>query len=170
MPDTHPLSPRPRARRVSRKLAGLRAKRMLLRLREGRSHRAIAEEEGLTVQRVREIVKRALREPLDDPAVLQAEAEILRLAPALALAEARIADGDLAGVRALIELQKRLDLYRAVTGKDEEPSSIAESRAAAEKVTRLLLQIDPERPQPETMEEMVEMARQRDSGDLDASL
>ena len=68
-----------------------------------------------------------------------------RLTPAVALAEARIADGDLDGIRALLALQKQLDVYAAAANVADMPDADAEGREAVEKVTRLMLHADPHR-------------------------
>lgn len=118
-------TPLPRIPRISRRKVALRKARVLQRLREGKNHRAIAEEEGLSLDRVRRIVKAAAADERDKPQVRRAELEIARLAPALALAEQRIGEGDLGAVRALVTLQKRLDLYVIAAGGADAPSSAA---------------------------------------------
>ncbi len=134
-------SPLPKRRRISRKAYGLRSKRILQRLREGRSHQTIADEEGLTLRRVREVIKKALPETGDDPGVRRAVAEIARLAPVIALAEAKIAEGDLIAARILIAVQKRVDFYCEKTAAIDALS--AEDQSVVDKVTRLMLHANP---------------------------
>ena len=141
MSDASVSSPPPKRRRVSRKAYGLRSKRILQRLREGRSHQTIAEEEGLTLRRVREIIKKALPTTGDDPALRRAVAETARLEAVLALADARIAKGDLSAARILLAVQQRIDVYAEKTGAAD--TITPEDRAIAEKVTRLMLHENP---------------------------
>ena len=133
----------PRTKRLTRKQRALRIKRVLARLTEGRSLQAIADEEGLTRKRMREIVKKAADERKDDPKLFLAEAQIARLMPAIALAQKRIAEGDVRGIWALALAQQRLDVYQAITNFVDTPTHADHARSAIKKVEHFLMTARP---------------------------
>ena len=133
----------PRSKRLTGKQRALRIKRVLARLTEGRSLQAIADEEGITRKRMREIVKKAADERKDDPKLFHAEAQIARLMPALALAQKRIAEGDVRGIWALAVAQQRLDLYQAITHFVDTPTHADHARSAIKKVEHFLMTARP---------------------------
>ena len=139
-------------KRVTLKHGALRAKRILARMNEGRSLQAIADEEGISRKRVRFLVTRALRDRMDNPATLHAEAQIKRLMPAFALAQRQIAEGDIMGVYALAALQKRLDIYQAVANVTDAPTATDHVRSAIAKVEHYIRTAKPYQPDPREAE------------------
>ncbi len=137
MMDASPAPPPQIFARVSRRTAAMRKARVLARVREGRTYRAIAEEEGLSLRRVRRIVNAALEDERDTPAGRRADGELARLAPAMALAEKRIAEGDLSAVRALVTLQKRLDIYVIASRNADGPPPAAGKAAKARQIQKM---------------------------------
>jgi hypothetical protein len=79
-----------------------RRARIFLRMQEGWPYEAIAAEEDLTRERVRQIVRESLEER---------EAEAARLDPALRLAAEKVAAGDLKAIDRLIRVLNQLDKY-----------------------------------------------------------
>ena len=144
-PSADPEKPAngPRAKRLTGKQRALRVKRVLARLTEGRSLQAIADEEGMTRKRMHEIVKKAARDRKDDPKLIHAEAQIARLMPAIALAQKKIAEGDVRGIWALAVAQQRLDLYQAITNFNDTPTHADHARSAIKKVEHFLMTARP---------------------------
>jgi DNA-directed RNA polymerase sigma subunit (sigma70/sigma32) len=83
------------------------------RVREGRSYEEIAEAEGLSRERIRQIVVEALKKREVDAHRDHARLQLLRLAPALRLAAQGVAEGDRRAIVALIRVLDRLDKYQA---------------------------------------------------------
>ncbi len=86
------------------------------RLREGRSYEEIAEAEGLSRERIRQIVVEALKHQEADAQRDHARLQLMRLAPALRLAAKEVAEGDRRAIVALIRVLDRLDKYQMVGG------------------------------------------------------
>jgi hypothetical protein len=101
LPTARPaLSPAARA---------LRLQRIFARVQEGASYKDIAAEEGLSRERLRQIVRAATargKEPPDHKRM-----QFARLEPALRLAARGVADGDVKAVPLLLKLVDRLDRY-----------------------------------------------------------
>ena len=103
-----PLKPRRTARdRLVRRA------RIMERVREGRSYEEIAEAEGLSRERIRQIVVEALKNHEADAQRDHARLQLLRLAPALRLAAQGVAEGDRQAIGVLIRVLDRLDKYQA---------------------------------------------------------
>lgn len=92
----------------------LRRQRILDGLREGRSFAEIAEAEGLSRERIRQIVAETLERREIDAQREFAQVQMLRLAPALRLAAQGVAEGELKAIGELIRVLDRLDKYQAV--------------------------------------------------------
>ena len=87
----------------------LRLQRIFARLQEGASYQDIAAEEGLSRERLRQIVHAATarrKEPPDHKKM-----QFARLEPALRLAARGVADGDVKAIPLLLKLVDRLDRY-----------------------------------------------------------
>jgi hypothetical protein len=103
-------------RRTARDRLARRA-RIMERLREGRSYEEeIAQGEGLSRERVRQIVVEALKNRQADAQRDHARLQLLRLAPALRLAAKGVAEGDQRAIAELILVLDRLDKYQATGG------------------------------------------------------
>ena len=101
----------------------LRRRRIFARVREGWSHDRIAEAEGLTRARIRQIVGETLDRRAGDPLVDHRRLQIARLDPALLLAAQKVAAGELRAVDRLIRVLDRLDKYQraaAAIAREEE--------------------------------------------------
>lgn len=97
----------------------VRRARIMERVREGRSYEEIAAAEGLSRERVRQIVVEALENQEADAQRDHARLQLLRLAPALRLAAQGVAEGDQSAIVALIRVLDRLDKYQAAGGAAE---------------------------------------------------
>ncbi len=90
--------------------------RILALVQAGWSYAAIGREEGLSRERLRQIVAEALGAGEGDSKLEHASAPMARLEPALRLAARGVADGDLSAVDKLLKALDRLDKYSAVDG------------------------------------------------------
>jgi hypothetical protein len=90
--------------------------RILAQVQAGFSYAAIGREEGITRERVRQIVVQALDEGGSETKLDHARVQIARLEPALRLAARGVADGDLSAIDRLLRVLDRLDRYSAVEG------------------------------------------------------
>ena len=94
----------------------LRSLRILASVQAGLSYAAIGRAEGLSRERVRQIVVKALNDGQADTKLDHARVQIARLEPALRLAAEAVAGGDLAAIDRLLRVLDRLDRYSAVEG------------------------------------------------------
>lgn len=108
-----PPSPAPTVRRTAREREQRRI-RILAMVQAGFSYEAIARDEHLSRERVRQIVAQSLAEPDDGTRLDHARVQIARLEPALRLAARGVADGDLRAIDRLLKVLDRLDKYGAV--------------------------------------------------------
>ena len=92
----------------------LRRLRILASLQAGLSYAAIGRAEGLSRERVRQIVAKALDEEGSGTKLDHARVQIARLEPALRLAASAVAGGDLSAIDRLLRVLDRLDRYCAV--------------------------------------------------------
>jgi len=106
-------SPKPSSVRktLSPVARALRLQRIFARMQEGASYKDIAAEEGLSRERLRQIVHAATtrRSKLPDHKRMQ----FARLEPALRLAARGVADGDVKAIPLLLQLVDRIDRYCA---------------------------------------------------------
>jgi hypothetical protein len=90
----------------------LRRARIFGRLREGWAYDEIARDEGLTAERVRQIVREALKNRLLDEETDHAKLQLARLQPAMRIAGEAVADGHIKAIAPLIKVLDRLDRYQ----------------------------------------------------------
>jgi hypothetical protein len=91
----------------------LRDVRILASLRSGFSYSAIARAEGLSHERVRQIVAKGLDEERRGVRVEPALVQIARLEPALRLVARGVGDGELKAIAPLLKVLAQLDKYDA---------------------------------------------------------
>jgi hypothetical protein len=94
----------------------LRRLRVLASVQAGLSYAAIGRAEGLSRERVRQIVVQALDHGQSDSKLDHARVQIARLEPALRLSAQAVAGGDLSAIDRLLRVLDRLDKYSAVEG------------------------------------------------------
>jgi hypothetical protein len=134
------------ARRLTAYGRVLRRGRILARLREGWAYDEIAAQERLTAERVRQIVRKALKERIIDEEAEHAKLQLSRLQPAMRLAGEAIAEGDVKAIAPLMKVLDRLDRYqrtaRAVQVYDDEAR-----KKLMDKINRVAanLEVDKER-------------------------
>jgi hypothetical protein len=89
----------------------LRLQRIFARLQEGASFKDIAAEEGLSRERLRQIVRSATARGRTADPPDHKKMQFARLEPALRLAARGVAEGDVKAIPLLIKLVDRLDRY-----------------------------------------------------------
>ncbi len=92
----------------------LRRLRIVSSVQAGWSYAAIGREEGISRERVRQIVAQALGEGEVETKLDHARVQMARLEPALRLAARGVADGDLGAIDRLLRVLDRLDKYCAI--------------------------------------------------------
>jgi hypothetical protein len=102
-------APRPRLNIVSR---AARTKRIFARMREGWAYDEIARDEGLSAERVRQIVAEVLGKCVIERGSHHAHLQLERLMPALRLAGEAIARGDIRAIAPLIKVIDRMDRHQ----------------------------------------------------------
>ena len=90
----------------------LRRARIFGRLREGWAYDEIARDEGLTAERIRQIVREALEKRLLDEETDHAKLQLARLQPAMRIAAEAVADGHVEAIPAFLKVLDRLDRYQ----------------------------------------------------------
>jgi hypothetical protein len=110
--------------RVTARERELRRLRIFAAVREGRTHEEIAEAEGLSSERIRQIVRQTLDRRDVDAMNDHTRLQLARLEPMLQLTTEKAMAGDLRGVELLLKVLERVDQYhRAVAVvRDEERS------------------------------------------------
>jgi predicted transcriptional regulator len=99
-------------RRLTARGRVLRRGRIFARLREGWAYDEIAEDEGVTAERIRQIVREALEKRLLDQETDHAKLQLARLQPALRIAAETVADGHVHAINPLLKVLDRLDRYQ----------------------------------------------------------
>ena len=107
---------------VRRRLCALgkmqRRKRIFARLREGASYEEIAGEEGVSRERIRQIVSEVLQKRSVDSGADHAKLQLDRLPPMQLAAEA-IAAGDVTAITPYLKVLDRLDRYQTVASANQ---------------------------------------------------
>jgi transcriptional regulator with XRE-family HTH domain len=97
----------------------LRRRRIFARLREGLSYEEIATEEGVTIERIRQIVAGVLQKRSVDSGADHAKLQLDRLAPVMQLAAEAVAAGDVSAIAPYLKVLDRLDRYQTVAGANQ---------------------------------------------------
>jgi DNA-binding CsgD family transcriptional regulator len=117
-----------------------RRERIFARMREGFAYDEIAAEEGVTAERIRQIVSETLQKRGVDPAADHAKLQLARLERVMSVAAEALAQGDLKAGPLYLKTIDRLDRYQksaAVVVRDEEEIRerlLAKLNAAAERL------------------------------------
>ena len=107
------LAPPARRRRLSGHGMMLRRKRIFAGLREGLRYDEIAAQEGVTTERIRQIVTEVLKNRSVDSGADHAKLQLDRLVPALQIAAEALASGDFRAIPSYLKVLDRLDRYQA---------------------------------------------------------
>ena len=104
-----------RCRRLGAHGMMFRRRRIFARLREGWTYEEIANEEGVSSSRIRQIVSQELQHRAVEHAKLQLD----RLAPAVQLAAEAIAAGDISAISPYLKALDRLDRYQTAASANQ---------------------------------------------------
>jgi predicted transcriptional regulator len=133
----------------------MRRARIFARLREGWPYDEIGREEGLTAERVRQIVREALERRLPDADADHAKLQLSRLQPAMRVATHAVEDGDVWAIAPLLKVLDRLDRYQR-TAKVNQFYDDAAREKLVEKLNRVaanlglaVVKLDEAKPAPE---------------------
>ena len=108
-----------RRRRIGAAGMILRRRRIFARLREGRSYEDIAHEEGVTSERIRQIVSDVLQQRAVDSGADHAKLQLDRLAPVMQLAAEAVAAGDITAIAPYLKVLDKLDCCQTVAGASQ---------------------------------------------------
>jgi hypothetical protein len=125
-----------------------RTKRIFARMREGWAYDEIARDEGLSAERVRQIVAELLGKRVIDRGPHHAHLQLERLMPALRLAGEAIGRGDIKAIAPLIKVIDRMDKHQVtvVAKYDYGPE---ERRRLLDKINRVAANLADSKPAPE---------------------
>jgi hypothetical protein len=108
-----------RRRRLGAHGMMFRWRRVFSRLREGFTYDEIANEEGVSSSRIRQIVTEQLQKRAVDSGADHAKLQSDRLAPAVQLAAEAIAAGNIAAINPYLKALDRLDRHQTVAGANQ---------------------------------------------------
>ena len=106
-----PSSPPPFRLRASPAARALRLQRIYARIQDGAAYAEIAAEEGVSRERLRQIIRAATTRGRQDDRPDHSRMQIARLTPALRLAAAGVAEGDTKAIPLMLQIMDRLDRY-----------------------------------------------------------
>ena len=106
-----PSSPRRSASALSPAARALRLQRIYARMQDGAAYAEIAAEEGVSRERLRQIIRAAMTRGRQDDRPDHGRMQIARLTPALRLAVAGVAEGDAKAIPLMLQIMDRLDRY-----------------------------------------------------------
>src|ERR1700690_3338788 len=108
-----------RCRRLGAHGMMFRRRRVFARLREGFTYEEIANEEGVTIARIRQIVSAELQQRSVDSGADHAKLQLEGLAPGKQLAAKAVAAGDVTAITPYLKVLDRLDRYQTVAGVNQ---------------------------------------------------
>jgi hypothetical protein len=144
------LPTRRQTRLVNASARAERDARIFALMQLGWTYDAIAEREGVSRERVRQIVNEALSRRGGEPDAEHRRLQLARLDPALRLAAEKVAAGDLRAVDKLIRVINQIDKYRVAAARrvgfvGESGDSEESEEEARERILRILsAPIDPD--------------------------
>ena len=131
--------PKPRVTAHDR---AIRQRRIFARMQEGWSYEAIAQDERLSRERIRQIVTQTLALREIDAIRDHTRLQIARLDPALRLAAERVAEGDLLAIDRLVKVLDRLDRYQIREAAAEKAAGPEEDDDPENLKERLIAKLD----------------------------
>jgi hypothetical protein len=103
-----------RRRRLGAHGMMFRRRRIFVRLREGFTYEEIANEEGVTITRIRQIVSQELQQRAVNSGADHAKLQLERLASVMQLAAEAVAAGDVTAITPYLKVLDRIDRYQTV--------------------------------------------------------
>ena len=108
-----------RRRRLGAHGMMFRRRRIFARMREGFTYEEIANEEGVTITRIRQIVSKELEQRSLDSGAEHAKLQLERLASVMQLAAEAVAVGDMSAITPYLKVLDRLDRYQTVASANQ---------------------------------------------------
>jgi hypothetical protein len=108
-----------RRRRLGAHGMMFRRRRIFARLREGFTYEEIANEERVTITRIRQIVSKELEQRAVDSGAEHAKLQLERLASVMQLAAEAVAAGDVSAITPYLKVLDRLDRYQTVASAEQ---------------------------------------------------
>jgi uncharacterized protein YerC len=108
-----------RRRRLGAHGTMFRRRRIFAQLREGFTYEEIANEEGVTITRIRQIVSQELQQRAIDSGAEHAKLQLERLASVMQLAAEAVAAGDVTAITPYLKVLDRLDRYQTVASANQ---------------------------------------------------
>jgi predicted transcriptional regulator len=108
-----------RRRRLGAHGMMFRRRRIFAQLREGFTYQEIANEEGVTITRIRQIVSAELQQRSVDSGAEHAKLQLERLASVMQLAAEAVAAGDVTAITPYLKVLDRLDRYQTVASANQ---------------------------------------------------
>jgi transcriptional regulator with XRE-family HTH domain len=108
-----------RRRRLGAHGMMFRRRRIFARLREGWTYEEIANGEGVSITRIRQIVSKELEQRAVDSGAEHAKLQLERLASVMQLAAEAVAAGDVSAITPYLKVIDRLDRYQAVASAEQ---------------------------------------------------
>ena len=96
-----------------------RRRRIFARLREGFTYEEIANEEGVTITRIRQIVSHELQQRAIESGAEHAKLQLERLASVMQLAAEAVAMGDVSAITPYLKVLDRIDRYQTVASANQ---------------------------------------------------
>ena len=106
-----PSSLRRSASALSPAARALRLQRIYARMQDGAAYGEVAAEEGVSRERLRQIIRAATTRGRPDDRPDHSRMQIARLTPALRLAAAGVAEGDAKAIPLMLQIMDRIDRY-----------------------------------------------------------
>ena len=131
------LAPPVRRRRLGRAWLMLRRKRIFAGLREGLRYDEIAAQEGVTTERIRQIVTEVLKNRSVDSSADHAKLQLDRLVPALQIAAEAVASGDVRAIPSYLKVLDRLDRYQTTAASANQIYDDEARKKLLDKINRL---------------------------------
>ncbi len=119
----------------------LRRRRIFARLREGLSYDEIAGEEGVSSERIRQIVADVLEKRAVEGGAEHAKLQLDRLAPVMQLAAEAVAAGDVSAITPYLKVLDRFDRYQTVAGANQAYDDEARKKLF-DKINRMAANLD----------------------------
>ncbi len=108
-----------RRRRLGAHGMMFRRRRIFARLREGFTYEEIANQEGVTITRIRQIVAAELQQRSVDSGAEHAKLQLERLASVMQLAAEAVAAGDVTAITPYLKVLDRLDRYQTAASANQ---------------------------------------------------
>jgi hypothetical protein len=108
-----------RRRRLGAHGMMFRRRRIFARLREGFTYEEIANEERVTITRIRQIVSKELEQRSVDSGAEHAKLQLERLASVMQLAAEAVAAGDVTAITPYLKVLDRFDRYQTVASANQ---------------------------------------------------